>query len=71
MQLLWNTRCPDAADAQLGSEGHDIKDDDVARLSSLENQHIDFRPLRLRVPLQRARPGHAPSAAPGCRLRRG
>ncbi|MET7307683.1 Tn3 family transposase [Streptomyces sp. NPDC005571] len=71
VQLLWNTHCPGAAVAQLGAEGHDIKDDDVARLSSLENQHIDLRPLRLRVPLRRARPGPAPSAAPGRRRRRG
>lgn len=31
--VLWNTRYLDAAVAQLRAEGHDIKDEDVARLS--------------------------------------
>lgn len=69
-RLLWNTRCPDAAVAQLGVEGDDIKDDDVARFSSLEKQP-DFRSLRLRVPLRRARPGPALRTTPGRRRRRG
>ncbi|MGW9135478.1 hypothetical protein, partial [Streptomyces sp. NPDC055681] len=70
VQLLWNTRCPDAAVTQLGVEGHDINDDDVARFSSLENQP-DFRSLRLRVPLRRARPGPELRTTPGRRRRRG
>ncbi|WTR04605.1 transposase [Streptomyces sp. NBC_00145] len=32
----------DAAVAQLRAEGHDIKDEDVARLSPLEDRHINF-----------------------------
>ena len=31
--VLWNTRYLDAAVARLRAEGHDIKDEDVARLS--------------------------------------
>ncbi|MCB8900871.1 Tn3 family transposase [Streptomyces sp. NPDC056525] len=31
--MLWNTRYLDAAVAQLRAEGHDSKDEDVARLS--------------------------------------
>lgn len=40
--VLWNTRHLDAAVAQLRTEGHGIKDEDVARLSSLKDRHIDF-----------------------------
>ncbi|WP_435843393.1 Tn3 family transposase [Streptomyces fungicidicus] len=39
---LWNTRSLDAVVAQLRAEGHDIKDEAVARLSPLEDRHIDF-----------------------------
>ncbi|WP_431998373.1 Tn3 family transposase [Streptomyces fungicidicus] len=39
---LWNTRSLDAVVAQLCAEGHDIKDEAVARLSPLEDRHIDF-----------------------------
>jgi hypothetical protein len=38
--VLWNTRYLDAAVAQLRAEGHDIKDEDVARLSPLKDRHI-------------------------------
>lgn len=40
--VLWTTRCLDAAVAQLRAGGHDITDEDVARLSPLKNRHIDF-----------------------------
>lgn len=40
--VLWNTRYPDAAVARLRAEGHDIKDEDVARLSPLRDRHINF-----------------------------
>ncbi|MFE3901421.1 Tn3 family transposase [Streptomyces sp. NPDC059153] len=40
--VLWNTRYLDAAVARLRAEGHDIKDEDVARLSPLKDQHINF-----------------------------
>lgn len=40
--VLWNTRCLDAAVARLRAEGHDIKDEDVARLFPLEDRHINF-----------------------------
>ena len=32
----------DAAVARLRAEGHDIKDEDVARLSPLKDRHINF-----------------------------
>lgn len=37
-----NTRYLDAAVAQLCAEGHEIKDEDVARLSPLKDRHINF-----------------------------
>lgn len=40
--VLWNTRYLDATVAQLRVEGHDIKDEDVARLSPLKDRHINF-----------------------------
>lgn len=40
--VLGNTRYLDAAVAQLRAEGHDIKDEDVARVSPLKNAHINF-----------------------------
>lgn len=36
--VLWNTRYLDAAVAGLRAEGHDIKDEDVARLSPLKDR---------------------------------
>ncbi|MER5618514.1 Tn3 family transposase, partial [Streptomyces sp. NPDC002215] len=32
----------DAVVAQLRAQGHDIKDEDVARLSPLKDRHINF-----------------------------
>lgn len=40
--VLWNTRYLDAAVAQLRAEGHDLKDEDVGRLSPLKDGHINF-----------------------------
>lgn len=40
--VLWNTRYLDAAVARLRAVGHDIKDEDVARLSPLKDRHINF-----------------------------
>ncbi|RUP63613.1 Tn3 transposase DDE domain protein [Streptomyces sp. NP10] len=40
--VLWNTRYLDAAVARLRAEGHDIKDEDVARLSPLKDRHVNF-----------------------------
>ena len=40
--VLWNTRHLDATVAQLRAEGHDIKDEDVARLSPLKDRAINF-----------------------------
>ncbi|SCY11583.1 Tn3 transposase DDE domain-containing protein [Streptomyces sp. 136MFCol5.1] len=40
--VLWNTRYLDAAVAQLRAEGHDIKGEDVARISPLKDRHINF-----------------------------
>lgn len=37
--VLWTTRYIDAAVAQLRAEGHDIKDEDVARLSPLKHKN--------------------------------
>nr|WP_245699952.1 transposase [Streptomyces roseifaciens] len=36
------TRYLDAVVAQLRTEGHDIKDEDLARLSPLKDRHINF-----------------------------
>jgi hypothetical protein len=40
--VLWNTRYLDAAVARLRAEGHDIKDEDVVRLSPIKDRHINF-----------------------------
>jgi hypothetical protein len=40
--VLWNTRYLDAAVTQLRAEGHDLNDQDVARLSPLKDRHINF-----------------------------
>lgn len=39
--VLWTTRYIDAAVAQLRAEGHDIKDEDVARLSPLKHKNLN------------------------------
>jgi TnpA family transposase len=39
--VLWTTRCIDAAVAQLRAEGHEIRDEDVARLSPLKHKNLN------------------------------
>lgn len=39
--VLWNTRYLDAAITQLRADGHDIRDEDAARLSPLEAKHLN------------------------------
>jgi TnpA family transposase len=39
--VLWTTRYIDAAVAQLRAEGHDIRDEDVARLSPLKHKNLN------------------------------
>ncbi|MFE0133858.1 Tn3 family transposase [Streptomyces sp. NPDC059037] len=39
--VLWTTRYIDAAVAQLRAEGHDIKDEDAARLSPLKHKNLN------------------------------
>ncbi|OKI54643.1 hypothetical protein AMK15_27515 [Streptomyces sp. MJM1172] len=39
--VLWTTRYLDAAVAQLRVEGHDIKDEDVARLSPVKHKNLN------------------------------
>ncbi len=40
--VLWNTRYLDAVLAQLRAEGYPVRDEDVARLSPLGSQHVNF-----------------------------
>ncbi|MEV8547009.1 Tn3 family transposase [Streptomyces sp. NPDC051572] len=39
--VLWTTRYIDAAVAQLRAEGHEIKDEDIARLSPLKHRNLN------------------------------
>jgi len=39
--VLWTTRYIDAAVAQLRAEGHEIKDEDIARLSPLKHKNLN------------------------------
>ncbi|MDX3130906.1 Tn3 family transposase [Streptomyces europaeiscabiei] len=41
--VLWTTRYIDAAVAQLRAEGHEIRDEDVARLSPLKHRNLNCR----------------------------
>lgn len=38
--MLWNTRYQQAALDRLRAEGHDVRDEDVARLSPLGSEHV-------------------------------
>lgn len=38
--VLWTTRYIDAAVAQLQAEGHDIREEDIARLSPLKHKNL-------------------------------
>lgn len=40
--VLWTTRYLDAAVAQLRTEGHEIRDEDVARLSPLKHKNLNL-----------------------------
>ena len=40
--VLWNTLYMDAALNRLRAEGHDVRDEDVARLSPLGFEHINM-----------------------------
>ncbi|MEV0775889.1 Tn3 family transposase [Streptomyces sp. NPDC050428] len=43
----WTTRYIDAAVAQLRAEGHEVRDEDIARLSPLKHRNLKaLRPLR-------------------------
>ncbi len=42
MVVLWNTRYLDAILSQLRDEGYPVRDDDMARLSPLASQHVNF-----------------------------
>ncbi|WP_218172479.1 Tn3 family transposase [Streptomyces atratus] len=60
--------CLDAAVARLRAEGHDIKDEDVARLSPLKDRHINFLRrylfnIKASAPGQGLRPFRDPDAA--------
>lgn len=64
----WKTRYLDAAVARLRAEGHDIKDEDVARLSPLKDRHINFLGrylfnIKASGPGQGLRPFRDPDAA--------
>lgn len=39
--VLWTTRYIDAAVAQLRAEGHDIRDEGIARLSPLKHKNLN------------------------------
>ncbi|SDM18884.1 Tn3 transposase DDE domain-containing protein [Nonomuraea maritima] len=40
--VLWTTRYIDAAVAQLQAEGHDIREEDIARLSPLKHKNLNL-----------------------------
>lgn len=40
--VLWTTRYIDAAVAQLKAEGHEIRDEDIARLSALKHRNLNL-----------------------------
>ncbi len=61
--VLWNTRYLDAAVAQLRAEGHDIKGEDVARISPFKDRHMNFLGRYLfNIAASGPRPGAAPPA---------
>lgn len=39
--VLWTTKYIDAAVAQLRAEGHEIRDEDIARLSPLKHKNLN------------------------------
>jgi hypothetical protein len=63
---LWTTRYIDAAVAQLKAEGHEIRDEDIARLSPLKHKNLN---LLGRYSFTASTPGRgraAFAARPGC-----
>ncbi|GAA1548151.1 hypothetical protein GCM10009730_66620 [Streptomyces albidochromogenes] len=60
---LWNTRFLDAAVARLRAEGHDIEDEDAARLSPLKDRHINFLG-RYVFNIRASGPGQGPALLP-------
>ncbi len=40
--MLWTTKYIDAAVAQLRAEGHEIRDEDIARLSPLKHRNLNL-----------------------------
>jgi hypothetical protein len=40
--VLWTTRYIDAAVAQLRAEGHELRDEDIARLSPLKHRNLNL-----------------------------
>ena len=46
--VLWTTRYIDAAVAQLRAEGHEIRDEDIARLSPLKHKNLNLMPRGVR-----------------------
>jgi hypothetical protein len=40
--VLWTTRYIDAAVAQLKAEGHEIREEDIARLSPLKHRNLNL-----------------------------
>ncbi len=63
--VLWTTGYIDAAVAQLRAEGHEIRDEDIARLSPLKHRNLNSRPLWLHL-LHPGRRRPAAPARPGC-----
>lgn len=57
--VLWNTRYLDAAVARFRAEGHDLKDEGVARLSPPKDRHINGLGRRL-VDIAASGPGRGP-----------
>ncbi|EPH46648.1 putative Transposase for transposon [Streptomyces aurantiacus JA 4570] len=39
--MLWTTKYIDAAVAQLKAEGHELRDEDIARLSPLKHRNLN------------------------------
>ncbi|WP_435054345.1 DUF4158 domain-containing protein [Nonomuraea angiospora] len=64
---IWTTRYIDAAVVQLRAEGHEIRDEDVARLSSLKHKNLNVLGRYSFTPTQPAggtlRPLRDPDAA--------
>ncbi len=40
--MLWTTKYIDAAVAQLRAEGHELRDEDIARLSPLKHSNLNL-----------------------------